>query len=79
MTQSISLYVRLFNFGGGKKAVKQPTITQEQIENYLNKLRSEGKSPSVIAEYQRNLKRLDNKLRLLVQYEPVFGVIRLAT
>lgn len=38
--------------------MKQSTITQEQIENYLNKLRSEGKSPSVIAEYQRNLKRL---------------------
>lgn len=36
----------------------QSTITQEQIEQYLRKLQSEGKSNSVIAEYNRNLKRL---------------------
>lgn len=38
--------------------MKQSIITKEQIENYLNKLRSEGKSNNVIAEYQRNLKQL---------------------
>lgn len=38
--------------------MKQSVITQEQIQEYLEKLQSEGKSHSVIKEYNRNLKRL---------------------
>ena len=38
--------------------MEQFTITRQQIDQFIEKLETEGKSHSVIAEYQRNLNRL---------------------
>lgn len=38
--------------------MKQTVITQEQVDGFLEKLQSDGKSPRDIAEYRRNLERL---------------------
>ena len=56
-------------------------ITGTKIPTPLTTWVPDAGATDIMEEYelhQRNLKRLDNKLRLLVQYEPVFGVIRLA-
>lgn len=40
--------------------MNQIVLTQDQIEGFLGKIRSEGKTQSNIAEYRRNLNRLYN-------------------
>lgn len=39
-------------------SMKQPVITQEQIDIFLQKLQADGKKQAVIVEYRRNLNRL---------------------
>lgn len=38
--------------------MKQPAITKKQIEEFLEKVQSDGKSQRELAEYRRNLERL---------------------
>lgn len=38
--------------------MKEPVMTREQIDGFLGKLQSDGKSQREIAEYRRNLERL---------------------